>query len=69
MIRFFIIKPQKKEDERKRVLTRNEIRRDEVEHVGVHVSVYDPIARCVVTSSNEDGISLSHGDTYQVYRR
>jgi hypothetical protein len=39
-----------------------------VEHGGVHVSVYDPVAGCVIAGSNEDRISLSHGNTYQVYR-
>lgn len=48
----------------RKVLTRIQIRRDHVEHVGVHVSVYDPIAGCVISGSNKDRISLSHRDTY-----
>jgi hypothetical protein len=51
-----------------RSLTRVQIRRNAVEHGGVHVSVYDPIAGCVIAGSNEDRISLSYGNTYQVYR-
>ena len=35
-----------------RGLTRVQIIRDVVEHGGVHVSVYDPIARCVIAGSN-----------------
>jgi hypothetical protein len=38
-------------------------RRDDVEHGGVHVSVY-----VEVSGSNEDRISLGHSDIYQVYR-
>jgi len=49
-------------------LTRVQSRRDDVEHGGVHISMYDPIAGCVIAGSNEDRISLSHSDTYQVYR-
>lgn len=49
-------------------LTWIQSRRDDVEHGGVHVSVYDPIARSVIAGSNEDRISLGHSDTYHVYR-
>jgi hypothetical protein len=55
--------------EDRRRLTRFQIRRDNVEHIGVHVSVYDPITGCIIAGSNEDRVSLSNGDTYQVYRR
>ena len=60
-----LLNPKKKI---RKVLTRIQIWRDHVEHVGVHVSVYDPIAGCVISGSNEDRISLSHSDTYQIYR-
>ena len=55
--------------ERWKRLTRVQSRRDDVEHVSIHVRMYGPIARCVIAGSNEDRISLSHSDTYHVYRR
>jgi hypothetical protein len=65
------IKQNKKRNmkDRRGGLTRVQSSRDDVEHVGVNVSVYDPIAGCVIAGSNEDRISLSHSDTYKVYRR
>lgn len=49
-------------------ITSVQSRRDHVEHGRVHVSVNNPITGCIITGSNEDRISLSHGNSEEGYR-
>lgn len=44
-------------------LTWHEIRRDSVEHVDIHIGMYGPVGSGVITSSDENRITLRHSKT------
>ena len=49
--------------------TGNEVGRNCVEHVSVHVCVHDPVGRRVVACSDEHRVTLCDGNVHKVDRR
>ena len=46
--------------------TGDEVGRNSVEHVGVHVCVHDPVGRCVVACGDEHRVTLCDGNVHKV---